>query len=83
MIAVPLLDLIAGEDSTPDELTLSGTTKWLIEAAPVLFVVVNTAVIGLTAHYFAELTTKEKVFAVLSVGMIGSIGDYGCARVGP
>jgi alkane 1-monooxygenase len=74
MIVVPILDLIAGEDTTLDELTLSGPEKWLMEVAPALFVVANSAVIALTAHFFAELSTKEKVFAILSVGMIGSIG---------
>jgi len=74
MIVVPVLDLVAGEDITPDELALSGLQKLLLEAAPVLFVLGNAAVIGFTAHAFAGLPTREKLFAVLSVGMIGSIG---------
>ncbi|MHB8484618.1 MAG: alkane 1-monooxygenase [Candidatus Acidiferrales bacterium] len=74
LIVVPVLDSIAGEDLTPDELTLSRSQKWLLEAAPVLFVLGNAAVICLGAHAFAGLPAREKLFVVLSVGMIGSIG---------
>lgn len=74
LVVVPILDSMAGEDLTPDELVLSRSQKWLLEAAPALFVLGNAVVIGLTAHIFVRLTTTEKLFAVLSVGMIGSIG---------
>jgi alkane 1-monooxygenase len=74
LIVVPVLDSLAGEDLTPDELMLSRSQKWLLEAAPAFFVLGNAVVIGLTAHIFARLTTTEKLFAALSVGMIGSIG---------
>jgi len=74
MIAVPTLDWLAGQDTSPDEMTISGLPKWLANAAPFLFVVGNAAVIALSAHSFAGLTTGEKLFVTLSVGMIGSIG---------
>ena len=74
MIAVPILDWLAGQDKSPDEMTISGLPKWLANAAPFLFVVGNAAVIALSARSFAELTTGEKLFVTLSVGMIGSIG---------
>lgn len=59
MIVVPLLDSVAGEDITPDELALSGLQKLLLEAAPVLFVLGNAAVIGLSARVFAGLPTER------------------------
>jgi len=74
MVAVPILDSLAGEDLTPDEVVLSRSQKWLLEAAPAFFVLGNAVVIGLTAHIFARLATAEKLFAALSIGMIGSIG---------
>lgn len=74
MIAVPILDWLAGQDNSPDEMTISGLPKWLANAAPFLFVLGNAAVIALSAHSFTGLTSGEKLFVTLSVGMIGSIG---------
>jgi|SRR5580658_9617648 alkane 1-monooxygenase len=74
MIVVPVLDSLAGDDLTPGDLALSKSQIWLLEAAPILFVLGNAAVIGLTAHIVAGFTTSETLFAALSVGMISSIG---------
>jgi len=74
LIVVPVLDCLSGQDFSRDEPALSKTQRWLIEAAPVSFVLGNAAVIGVAAHIFHDLTTGEKLLAVLSVGMIGSIG---------
>ena len=74
MIVVPMLDYLAKDDLKSQRLALSEPQRFLLKFAPVLFIFGNAAVIGLTAHIFASLPTSEKLFAVLSVGMIGSIG---------
>jgi len=74
MIVVPVLDSLSGEDVTLDHLVLSRSHRWLLEAAPALFVLADAVVVGFTAHIFGRLTMTEKLFAVLSVGMIASIG---------
>jgi alkane 1-monooxygenase len=74
MSIVPILDWLAGDGLTADELTLSKLQKRVLGAAPVFFVLGNAAVVAFSAHSFAGLTMTEKIFALLSVGMIGSIG---------
>jgi alkane 1-monooxygenase len=74
IVVVPILDSVSRQDLTLNELALSRVQQSLIEAAPALFVLGNAATIAITAHIFRGLTLEEKLFAVLSVGMIGSIG---------
>ena len=74
MGVVPSLDSLTGQDQAPAETVLSRSQQGLIEAAPALFVVGNAAVIGVTAHILSTFSMAEKLFAILSVGMIGSIG---------
>lgn len=74
MVVVPILDRLAGDDTALDNLILSKLQSWLLGVAPALFVVGQTVVIGFSAHNFTRLSMTEKPLAVLSVGMIGSIG---------
>lgn len=74
MGVVPILDWLTGDALTADKLTLSNSQERVLEAAPVLFVLGNAAVVAFSARIFGGLTMTEKLFAVLSVGMIGSIG---------
>jgi alkane 1-monooxygenase len=74
MGVVPILDFLTGQDHSLPEPVLSKPQQGLVEAAPALFVLGNTTVLGMTAHIFSSLSVAEKLFAILSVGMIGSIG---------
>lgn len=74
MIVVPILDALTGYDLSLGDLDLSKMQECLIAVSPILFVLGNAAVVGFVAHTFARLTISERVFSVLSVGMIGSIG---------
>jgi len=71
---VPILDFLTGQDHSAPEPILSKSQQGLVEAAPALFVFGNTTVVGVTARIFSTLSVAEQLFAVLSVGMIGSIG---------
>jgi alkane 1-monooxygenase len=74
MVLVPILDSLSKEDSTNGELVLSSWKKRLVEMAPLLFVIGNACVVGIGAYLFRGLSISEKVFTVLGVGVIGSIG---------
>ena len=74
MLVTPILDSLAGDDVTLGKLALSRSQEMILEVAPVFFVLGNAAVVAFSAHAFAGLTTMDKLFAAVSVGMIGSIG---------
>jgi alkane 1-monooxygenase len=61
MLVTPIVDSLAGDDMTLGKLALSRSQEIILEVA-------------FSAHAFAGLTTMDKLFATVSVGMIGSIG---------
>lgn len=74
VVLTPILDSLVGDDLTLGNLAFSRSQEMILEGAPVFFVFGNAAVVAFSAHAFAGLTTRDKLFAAVSVGMIGSIG---------
>ncbi len=73
-VAVPVLDLVAGDSRAAADVELSELQGPLVEAAPFLFVVGNTIVVFFAAHLLSAMSFRDRACLVISVGMIGSIG---------
>jgi alkane 1-monooxygenase len=72
---VPAFDLLCGENRKQFSSTdFSKPQRGLLRAAPIGFIAGNAVVIWTAIAIFGQLTKLEQCLAVLSVGMISSVG---------